>query len=135
MILKSFVVLSVLVTSALCTLHNTDDLSEMKSILEDIIIRLDEKEARISQLEAKVRVQEVTMHEQESTMHEQDVSIREQQGKVTALEAEVAIQKKTVKALQDQLDQEAKNEDDHTDHHTNPNSSIKTGTCNINYWI
>jgi len=124
MILKSFVVLSVLVTSALCTLHNTDDLSEMKSILEDIIIRLDEKEARISQLEAKVRVQEATMHVQEAAMHEQE-------GKVTALEAEVAIQKAMIKALHYQQEQETVVGDDNS--HTNDNSSIKTGTCNIDY--
>ena len=126
MILKSFVVLSVLVTSALCTLHNTDDLSEMKSILEDIIIRLDEKEARISQLEAKVRVQEATMHEQEAAMHEQE-------GKVTALEAEVAIQKEMIKALHDQQEQETVVGDDNSDSYTNDNSSIKTGTCDIDY--
>ena len=60
---------------------------DVKSILEDILKRLDEKEARLSQLELIVREQETTM--------------REQQGQITALEEEVAIQKTLILDLQE----------------------------------
>ena len=85
MILKHLVVLSIFVVSVFCSIKNNKS-NDVNSILEDILKRLDEKEARLNQLETIVRVQETTMHEQ--------------QGQITALEEEVAIQKEMKLDLQ-----------------------------------
>ena len=85
MTLKHLTVLTLLVVSVLCSVQ-TNESDDIKSIIEDIYIRLDDKETRISQLEKIVRLQETT--------------IREQQGQITALEEDVAIQNQMIRDLQ-----------------------------------
>ena len=88
------------VVSVFCSIQNNES-DDGKSILEDILKRLDEKEARLSQLEAIVSVHETTM--------------REQQGQIKALEEEVAIQKTTIRDLQEQSAVEPEFDEDRGD--------------------
>ena len=90
---------------------------DVKSILEDILKRLDEKETRISHLETIVRVQDSTM--------------REQQEQMTALEEEVALQKVMIQELQEKTEMETQFDYEKTDPDTDESSRIKTGSLYI----
>mgnify|MGYP000032404744 CR=1 FL=1 len=81
--------------------------SEIMAILEDILERLDEKEAIISQSEAIVS---------------------KQKGHITTLKVEVAIQKRMIQELQDKPEMSAETEDDHTNVDISKNSRIKNST-------
>ena len=107
------VVLSLCMTFVICApLKQESD--DVKSILEDILKRLDEKETRISQLETIVRVQDATM--------------REQQEQMTALEEEVALQKVMIQDLQEKTEMETQFDYEKTDPDTDESSRIKTGS-------
>ena len=100
-------------TSVICA-PLKQELDDVKSILENILKRLDEKETRISQLETIVRVQDANMHERQEQM--------------TALEEEVALQKVMIQELQEKTEMETQFDYEKTD----PDSSrIKTGSLYI----
>jgi len=93
------------------------ELDDVKSILENILKRLDEKETRISQLETIVRVQ--------------DANMRERQEQMTALEEEVALQKVMIQELQEKTEMENQFDYEKTDPDTDESSRIKTGSLYI----
>ena len=100
-------------TSVICA-PLKQELDDVKSILENILKRLDEKETRISQLETIVRVQDANMHERQEQM--------------TALEEEVTLQKVMIQELQEKTEMETQFDYEKTD----PDSSrIKTGSLYI----
>jgi len=115
MFFMRFVALSLLMTVAQCALLETES-GDIKSILEDILKRLDDKETRLSQLEAIVRAQETIM--------------REQQGQITTLEEEVAVQKQQILNLQPNTEVKPETEFGTTDSETSENSTIN-GICTM----
>ena len=108
--LRIFFIINLLVTSLLCASNQNVDSAEIESILEDILKRLGEQEARISQLEA---------------------TVSEQKGRITVLELELAIQKEVRENLRDNPEVEAENGGDNTDMDTSEDSNVKNGTCEI----